>query len=472
MSENASSPPQDIAAPTTSKDKRTLELEQLRKKQLAKSWQETKGNNGGNGGGNGGQPPMAMESWFQKQRAQTQENRQKQIDATEHLHKYRGLQGVESTVLSGNHVTIHDMKDELKRKEQEATALRHSYRGTPDAVLSHQVKKIHVSKGNNNNSSNDLTASASKSSFTDVVEHTSNNSTYSNTYEHGGIDFAKYNVEDGDEPVKIPKETELFSNDRKQSDATAVSVSDWELLSEKGRLSTAGSVSEISSAYMVTLNSSDSCSTSENNNKVNMDTLYVVPSGDGVDSELDTESLEKYTGLSSHSFHANEPDADAAAGPNIAASTGMKEDSISTSPPVDKEEEIAREWVTTNVSVSFGLLVLKDDAPQLGSYNAPVECKLLENILTKMRILAKQSLVQEIKSSNIMLADSDTNPVHIHVDNDGGYKVPASRPNTQRCLIKLSIPIKYVSEDHDAKTTAQSLVCGALRRALKSRAIV
>ena len=336
-----------------------------------------------------------MESWFQQQRAQTQENRQKQIDATENLRKYRGM------LESGN-----DIKDELKRKEQEAAALMHSYRGKPDAVLSHQVKKIN--KGNkNSNSSTNLAA----------LPITSSNAENKSTYQHGGCDFSKHNIDHG-QPEKIGKETE-FSNPRKQSDAT---VSDWELLSEKGRMSTAGSVSEMSSAYMVTLNSSGS-STSE---KVNMDTLYVVPSGDGVDSELDTESLEKDAGLP---FHANEPDA--AAGPNIAA---LREEKVVS---VDKKE-IVREWVTTNVSVSFGLLVLIDDAPRLGSYNAPVECKLLENILTKMRILAKQSLDQEIKSSNIMLADSDTNPVHIHVDNDG-KSVIVIMNYIQKKLLKLRL---------------------------------
>ena len=53
MSENAA--PQDkaelvieatTAAISSSKDKRTIELEQLRKKQLARSWQETNGDNG------------------------------------------------------------------------------------------------------------------------------------------------------------------------------------------------------------------------------------------------------------------------------------------------------------------------------------------------------------------------------------------------------------------------------------------
>lgn len=404
----------------TSRDKRTLELEELRKKQLAKSRQESMVDNG--------IQPMPMESWLQQQKVQTQESRQKQIDATENLRKYRGV------VESGN-----DLKDELKRKEQEAATLRHSYRGKPDAILSHQVKKI--SKGI---SSMDLTGNSASTCTSFIPAETSSkcDREFSNS---------KLNIGDG-ESSDASKEIEN-SNDRKVSDAT---VSDWELLSEKGRMSTAGSVSEISSAYMVTLNSSDS-STSE---KVNMDTLYVVPSGDGVDSEIDTESLGKDTGSS---YHTNEPDA--AAGPNISAIKG-DENALSA------KKEALKEWTITNVSVSFGLLVLKDDAPKLGSYNAPVECKLLENILTKMRVLAKQSLDQEIKSSNIMLADSETNPVHIHVDNDGAYKVPASRPNTQRCLIRLSIPIKYVSSDHDAKTTAQSLVCGALRRALKSRAIV
>ena len=159
---------------------------------------------------------MPMESWLQQQRAQTQECRQKQIDATENLRKYRGV------VESGN-----DLKDELKRKEQEAATLRHSYRGKPDAILSHQVKKI--TKGI---SSTDLTGN-SVSTF--IPAETGPK--YDQDVSH-----SKFNVEDG-ESSHLSKELDN-SNDRKVSDAT---VSDWELLSEKGRMSTAGSVSEISS---------------------------------------------------------------------------------------------------------------------------------------------------------------------------------------------------------------------------------
>lgn len=106
-------------------DKRAVELEELRQKNLAKTMilgQQLDGK---------GQP-IDKEGFYQQQKYQSEQIKQQQMDAAQNLHSYR----------NANVTTIDEIKSNTKKKEQEAAAMLHNYRGKPEAVLSHQVKKI------------------------------------------------------------------------------------------------------------------------------------------------------------------------------------------------------------------------------------------------------------------------------------------------------------------------------------------
>jgi len=129
--------PTSITAPVRSEDKRAAELEELRKKQLATTWNIVDENTGGGGG-----QPIAMDTWFEKQREQTKLNKLQQKDATDNLRNFKSVINPTSTA-AGNGVVgnVRNVKDEMKQKRQEATAMLNNYRGQPEVFMTHQVKK-------------------------------------------------------------------------------------------------------------------------------------------------------------------------------------------------------------------------------------------------------------------------------------------------------------------------------------------
>jgi len=73
-----------------------------------------------------------MESWFEQQREQTKLSRMQQKDATENLQRYK---------MTDTPQKVKNVKHEMKKKELEAAENLRKYRGQPEAILSHQVKK-------------------------------------------------------------------------------------------------------------------------------------------------------------------------------------------------------------------------------------------------------------------------------------------------------------------------------------------
>lgn len=107
----------------SAQDKRAVELEELRKRNVAKTMQEQLDGKG---------LPITKESFYQQQKHQLELIKQQKLDAEANLHNFRN-----------KNVTVADgAKEEIKKKEMEAAALLHSYRGKPEAILSHQVKKF------------------------------------------------------------------------------------------------------------------------------------------------------------------------------------------------------------------------------------------------------------------------------------------------------------------------------------------
>jgi len=124
--------------PVRAKDKREAELVELRQKQLAKV-------------GHGqldaiddglGQQPITAEAWenLQKQNSNYTKTQQQYVAALNlQSHNYHAV-GV------GDDSQTNENKAKLKLKQQElkleAAQMLHSYRGKPEAILSHQVKRI------------------------------------------------------------------------------------------------------------------------------------------------------------------------------------------------------------------------------------------------------------------------------------------------------------------------------------------
>jgi hypothetical protein len=122
-------------APVSSQERRAQELEELRKKQLAK--QNTLKNDASL------QPITTMDSWLEMQKQQTFLSKQQEKDAKDNLASYRAID-----------VNNQDsIKGELKKKQMEAAEILHNYRGTKDVYFAHEVKKhskINVSPENKN----------------------------------------------------------------------------------------------------------------------------------------------------------------------------------------------------------------------------------------------------------------------------------------------------------------------------------
>jgi hypothetical protein len=71
---------------TTSEDRarRNAELEELRERGLARQWQQLLAESGGN-------MPITMDAWIAQQRRLSEEDRRHQQDASDNLHKFRGV---------------------------------------------------------------------------------------------------------------------------------------------------------------------------------------------------------------------------------------------------------------------------------------------------------------------------------------------------------------------------------------------
>ena len=124
-------------AAVRTQDKRAAELEELRQRNLAKIIMQGHIDNmqeqeQGQGPGQSKPIKIKKETFYQQQKEQSELIKQQQMDATANLHSFR----------NANVTTTDDGKSQRKKQEMEAAAMMHNYRGKPEAILSHQVKKI------------------------------------------------------------------------------------------------------------------------------------------------------------------------------------------------------------------------------------------------------------------------------------------------------------------------------------------
>lgn len=424
-STNISSPTSVTTTPVRSEDKRAAELEELRnRKQLSKTWNIIEENTNAAGGGQ----PIAMDTWFEKQREQTKLIKLQQKDATNNLRNFNTAKVNINVNGNGNgNVNINptstvagNVKDELKQKKEEATAILHNYRGQPEDFMKQQVKK-HAKVGVVNKNIVQVQVDAipppSPSASTTPTKLSSSASLSSpppspspkkqlDTIEGMSIQ------EDGNNSL-------LSKRDRSASQGTT----DWSVISGNDSNSDRG----LSST------------------PVNVDISELA----GILSNGPDIAAGGTLSVNSNCFSFSNGD-----------DTPMSQSYVDASSEFDKDE---KKWNVTNVSVSFGLLIHQNDAPPEGSFSSPIQNQVVDNLMFKMRVIAEKSLKEK---SDIMLAKQDENPLSIKVQRDVSYKVPTNRPGVQRNLIKATIPINTIEGDLQAVKDAKTLVYNTLRKSL------
>lgn len=120
------------STPVRAKDKRADELAELRQKQLAKV---------AHGQLDGLGQPMTAEAWENLQKRNSEQTKKQQQYAALNLHSHH---------YHADDSQTNDVKEKLKQQELEAAQMLHSYRGKPEAILSHQVKRIPKTPGSAN----------------------------------------------------------------------------------------------------------------------------------------------------------------------------------------------------------------------------------------------------------------------------------------------------------------------------------
>ena len=375
--------------PVRSEDRRAAELEELRKKQLAKTWniedhagkfrlyftlkrerwtcgglainliysifeQFAVQNHyyfahdhlsiqlGGSGLG-GGSQPVTMESWFEQQRKQTKLNRLQQKDATENLRNYKSS-NINASTAAGNNT-----KEEIKKKEQEATELLRNYRAQPEVFMSHQVKKHPKTNVVQNKSPArvDVVAPSPKKKL-------------------GAVES---NFEPQAHQEDENSATPLSDRDRSGSLCTA----DWSVIS--GPDSSIHGDRGLSST------------------PVNVDMSMVTG---GLSNGADAAA-----GITS-SVNSNGCD------------TPLSSSYIDSAAEDEKVEE--KRWNVGYVTVSFGLLIHENDSPPEGTYTSHIKNDIVDNLMLKMRLVAEKSLMGR---NNVMIAKQDDYPLSIMVQRDG-----------------------------------------------------
>jgi len=138
--------------------------------------------------------------------------------------------------------------------------------------------------------------------------------------------------------------------------------------------------------------------------------------------------------------------------------TAVKELKEIPSPPESRLNRIS-------ISIKFGLLTSKDEAPPIGPFQIPMQSKILDALILKMEELVIQSLPVRTSDNNAP-NESHKDPIHLSVENDASYQAPLNRPDILRRFVKANISIDLtLGDDNDA---AEKIARLALERAISS----
>jgi len=340
-----------------------------------------------------------MDSWFQQQRQQTKLSRLQQKDATENLQNYKMTEASRNT---------KSVKDEMKKKEQEAAEMLRNYRGQPEAILSHQVKK----------------------------------------HAKDGVFTINKNFTQADVVAPLPS--------RKLETASGGFVLEDEAPSPSRKLETV-------SGGFVLEDGNSTCTQSERDRSGSYGTTdWSLVSGHDSSSEGGLSSTPVNVDLSLLADAGNNGP-DVAAGLNTPSVSAAGYDTALSQSYVDTTSDVENEWTIRNISVSFGLLIHENDQPPEGSFSSPIQNEIVDNVMFKMRIVAEKSLAE---CTNVTIANQKEFPISITIQRDVNYTPPTNRPGVQRNLVKATISLNTVHGDLQAVSNAKTLVYNTMKMSL------
>lgn len=411
--------------PIRPEDKRAAELESLRNRNLAKTMQEQLDGKG---------QPIDKESWYQQQKEQSEQIKKHQNDAESNLRSFR----------NENIVRGDEVKEELKKKEMEAAAMLRNYRGTSDAVLSHQVKKI-------------STAGMKDDSFFNTHGFSPLSSPHAPITQTG-----KTQANNDTHVVSNPGDEQVpdLNNEVASMDDFFESL-DNEFLSPND--SNAKIATEI-----------------EQGSSMNNEVIQTIPndglSFDESDTvELKTQEIESHNETNNLSGESSNNDSDEASEWVVLAeeekttrttsedfakvdysTNNVHEQKDVQEPPESPPQPLTPQWLDEEVSISFGLLTGEKDAPLPGTDG---DSQLLHEVVLKMKSTVSSSLQDFIDRNDVKFGDQEFG---VRVIKDGSYVAPQDRPNTVRSAIRMNIPLAV------RNSSTFSSVEKAIRNALKN----
>lgn len=375
--------------PARSEDKRAAELENLRKMNLAKTMQVQLDGRG---------QPITKEEWYRQQKEQTQLTKQQQMDAAANLHNFR----------NGNISSTNGVKQQLKKKEMEAAEMLHSYRGKPEAILSHQVKKISTPQKFAGGREEYQNVSPSRTAGIDVSQvrpkFDSNAPEVVAPKETGAIttkEAPPLEPEDSGFDDFFSSLDEQFLPSSEKTDETA--QKDDEHKSADEDLTTDDTNAPYGGLGEIVTKPSDSSNESSNEGSSGSASWVVLN-----DQQKARAPSDDFTKI--ESFAESKNDEDCAE----SLPQSMKNPTV-VSPPAQDCNPPESEWIVRNIPVSFSLLTDSRDAPPEGSEGNDRLLKIIDGLINA----AASSIEKNLQNENVKFLGNSCN---FSVSKDGEFQ--------------------------------------------------
>jgi hypothetical protein len=347
-------------------DTRALELEQLRKRNVAKTMQEQLDGKG---------QPITKETFYQQQKHQLELIKQQKLDAEANLHNFR------NKIVSVSDST----KEELKKKEMEAAALLHSYRGKPEAILSHQVKKF----------SNNVTGSSRENlqQYVEVVTPSSRSDDFVVNYSQAKSMFD--GVSDDENVSYLKQQGSGKKNSFKEENTDDVSVDDFLASLDKEVMSTSLDRVNLSSKMHDTMSNVDIHD--EMVSREDHEATVIRQKNSESSNEHSTES----TGWVVLEDQKEKQEMECNSNSDQVIFEELEERNVTQR----DDSQTMQEWNIQYITVSFDLLTDEYNAPPVENGHGYGD--LLSNLIKDMQVVVEASLQQLSSSGDVMIPDFD-----------------------------------------------------------------
>lgn len=376
-----------VVSVMSSQEQRSRELEELRKKHLAK--QSSIKNDVPL------QPIATMNSWLEQQKQQMDLLKKQQKDAKENLMNYRAKD-----------VDNHDsaLKEELKRKQIEAAEILHNYRGNKDVYLAHELRKVSKSSkspldGRQADASGPIREDTEFKSIEMI--RSKFDISLSNT-------DSLHNYNNGDSAPEIMQQLRGSSNEGSSS---------WIMISENDQIT-----NNVSSDSMISIE----LESTSNNTHGTIQTEHKNTSEEPLLSKVSTK-MEKII------LHPNE------------SINSQDHHDYPFFMNTDKcgEPILKHQSRKGTASVSFGLVTKIKDRAQIGPYSFGQfassngdENKILDKLLMSICHIVDSDLKVEIENQNVKLL---LNCLSVQVQNDDSF-ICRRNMSTIRRYVRIKIP--------------------------------